>query len=572
MSWWISDPDRASRERIEIANLAESVGWLQTPEWTHTKGLNLKVNFGIELPTKLVPLSLVFPSFYPYLPPQVIPQEEVRVSGHQYGTGGELCLEIRSDNWRPEMNGAMMIESAHRLLAGEESQSLRSDPLPDAHRVTVAQSARGRSFRLLLPHDLKALLPEIMSDTCDELLIQEHYYAGFWVAYPKRIGPEDSPKWSGTGWIRKVYDRNGFAFRVPNEFELIDCPTFDSVSTFARSLGNEDIDRALTEFDRETFFLLHNDQETKLLVLTQSKEKQSLYGYHTINLPENRQNRLSQEYSELQEKSVAIMGCGSVGSKIAASLTRSGIGRIVLVDGDMLFPGNLVRNELDLRSIGLNKPDATEERLLEINPNIKIVKRRVLLGGQESSAATEAALASISRCNLIVEATADPQVFALCAAVSRLQKVPMVWGEVFGGGIGGLLARARPDQDPTPISARDQISNWCSDFCVPWDVSAAGQYDITRDDAPPLIADDSDVSVIAAHLARLAIDILLNQESIFPSSAYVIGLKPEWVFGAPFEAYPIDLKKEDQWGTPESESTSESLKQFLWDAFEIKLD
>ena len=35
----------------------------------------------------------------------------------------------------------------------------------------------------------------------------------------------------------------------------------------------------------------------------------------------------------------------------------------MLVDGDVVLPGNLVRNELDWRAVGLNKPDALAARL-----------------------------------------------------------------------------------------------------------------------------------------------------------------------------------------------------------------
>ena len=57
-----------------------------------------------------------------------------------------------------------------------------------------------------------------------------------------------------------------------------------------------------------------------------------------------------------------------------------------------------------------------------------------------------------------------------------------------------------------------------------------------------LIADDADVTVIAGHAARLAIDTLVQREpSLFPVSAYMIGLAKAWAFSAPFETYPIDL-------------------------------
>ena len=58
----------------------------------------------------------------------------------------------------------------------------------------------------------------------------------------------------------------------------------------------------------------------------------------------------------------------------------------------------------------------------------------------------------------------------------------------------------------------------------------------------PLIADDADVTVIASHCSRLAIDTLIGRApSLFPHSVYLLGLASSWIFNAPFDTYPIDV-------------------------------
>jgi hypothetical protein len=60
----------------------------------------------------------------------------------------------------------------------------------------------------------------------------------------------------------------------------------------------------------------------------------------------------------------------------------------------------------------------------------------------------------------------------------------------------------------------------------------------------PLIADDADVSAIAAAAVRLAIDTLIARDpSLFPYSAYAIGLGVGSVFTQPFEIFPIEIPK-----------------------------
>jgi hypothetical protein len=59
-----------------------------------------------------------------------------------------------------------------------------------------------------------------------------------------------------------------------------------------------------------------------------------------------------------------------------------------------------------------------------------------------------------------------------------------------------------------------------------------------------MVADDADVTVIAAHTARFAIDTLIPRNpSIFPSSVYMIGLAEGWIFDQPFDTRPIDVGK-----------------------------
>ena len=78
--------------------------------------LSLGLDFDVTLNGEIVPFSLVYPAFFPETPPMVIPRDGRQLSNHQYGSGNELCLEFRPDNWDPSVTGAMMIESAHRLL------------------------------------------------------------------------------------------------------------------------------------------------------------------------------------------------------------------------------------------------------------------------------------------------------------------------------------------------------------------------------------------------------------------------------------------------------------------------
>lgn len=76
---------------------------------------------------------------------------------------------------------------------------------------------------------------------------------------------------------------------------------------------------------------------------------------------------------KLASSRVAVFGIGGVGGYIAEALVRSGIGAIDLIDNDRFTISNLNRQLFaTTKYINCYKVDAAEERLKDINPNIKI--------------------------------------------------------------------------------------------------------------------------------------------------------------------------------------------------------
>ena len=65
---------------------------------------------------------------------------------------------------------------------------------------------------------------------------------------------------------------------------------------------------------------------------------------------------------------VGIAGAGGLGSTVAVSLTRAGVGRLILADFDKIEPSNLNRQQYFVEQIGRQKVEALRENLLKINP------------------------------------------------------------------------------------------------------------------------------------------------------------------------------------------------------------
>lgn len=79
---------------------------------------------------------------------------------------------------------------------------------------------------------------------------------------------------------------------------------------------------------------------------------------------------------KLSHASVALFGLGGVGSYCAEALARCGIGKIMIVDCDIVSKSNINRQLCALQStVGRYKTEVVAERLLDINPDLKLDAR-----------------------------------------------------------------------------------------------------------------------------------------------------------------------------------------------------
>ena len=104
---------------------------------------------------------------------------------------------------------------------------------------------------------------------------------------------------------------------------------------------------------------------------------------------------------DLQQKftnsTVAICGLGGLGSNIAVSLARTGIGKLILVDFDKVDISNLHRQQYKADQIGRFKTEALAENLREIAPYIQVETHAVRVTEENFEAL-------LSKADLICEA------------------------------------------------------------------------------------------------------------------------------------------------------------------------
>jgi sulfur carrier protein ThiS adenylyltransferase len=118
---------------------------------------------------------------------------------------------------------------------------------------------------------------------------------------------------------------------------------------------------------------------------------------------------------------VGIAGAGGLGSAVAVALARVGVGRLVIVDFDVVEPSNLNRQQYFIDQIGLPKVAALAANLQRINPYIAVEPHPVLLDPANIPALFAA-------CSIVVEAfdRADMKAMLVDTVLARMPGVTVI--------------------------------------------------------------------------------------------------------------------------------------------------
>ena len=114
---------------------------------------------------------------------------------------------------------------------------------------------------------------------------------------------------------------------------------------------------------------------------------------------------------------VLVVGLGGVGAYAAEEIARAGVGRMTLVDADVVSLSNLNRQLPALHStLGKPKAEVMAARLRDINPDLEIEVRNCFVRDEETEALLDAA-----HYDFLVDAidTLSPKTFLIYHALQR---------------------------------------------------------------------------------------------------------------------------------------------------------
>ena len=129
--------------------------------------------------------------------------------------------------------------------------------------------------------------------------------------------------------------------------------------------------------------------------------------------------------TKLKNAKVAMIGAGGLGAPLGLYLAAAGIGRIGLVDFDVVDVSNLQRQVIHgTRDIGRKKLDSAADRMKDINPNIRIDKF-------DTGLSSENALEILRDYDIVVDGTDNFPTRYLVNDACVLLKKPNVYGSIF---------------------------------------------------------------------------------------------------------------------------------------------
>jgi len=123
----------------------------------------------------------------------------------------------------------------------------------------------------------------------------------------------------------------------------------------------------------------------------------------------------------LPHKCVGIAGAGGLGSNCAAALIRTGLGRLILADFDVVSESNLNRQFYFADQIGMKKVEALYENLIRIRPHAAISIHPVRVTPQNLSSL-------FGECDVVVEAMdrAEEKAWFIEEMTRQLPEIPLV--------------------------------------------------------------------------------------------------------------------------------------------------
>jgi molybdopterin/thiamine biosynthesis adenylyltransferase len=459
--WFERDPELLAREISELERLGAIVSVDEEALTTGTLRLQIEYSVG-EATLRLLG---IYPDLYPFFRPEVL-APDLALPRHQQPISKALCLiGRRTSKWYAEDTLATLLrEQLPHLLplvAGAPIEAVVPVEEPQGEPASDYYNAEAPRESFLLFDGSWSIDPTVMG--------------GVFQAQMRKVARDDRPELTVQGYITKISGMDGRTLaewqgpRLSQIDDLIEGrwlrlnePILGDINQVLDALGDE---RQQWLKDERRW---PNHRHLALSAVLYPEEVQHRVfadGWLGIQWLASRRHRgfrqtvgtfvrTSRAGPEdlaarmpatraLQDRSVAFFGTGAIGAPAALELARAGVGRLLLVDHDMVDPSTIRRWPLGLSALGALKVDVLKRQLADDYPWTEVEADTMKIGAAEveNDAPQGARLAALLEGqDLVIDCTAELGVNHLLSELARVRGIPYVLANATPGGWGGMVA------------------------------------------------------------------------------------------------------------------------------------
>lgn len=410
-------------------------------------------------------LILTFPDCYPSGPPVVSDDGKCSLlTRHQKPDDRIFCLfGGNGKSWYAKLNSVDVLREVRRLLQDAQhgfSQD-SDDTLPEPISAKIMCEIPGI---VMIPPRVAGLLPKNGGK------IKKGTFRIRFPSVDNSKTPQRSVK-RGVVSEAKFHDCPEATKGGPIYEKIVDSPTEQRgelyyLPTFPAQI--HDTKGVLEELNRQGISLLPNYAWLALIVpeengnrgekrfawlLFHQTKKQPLKPVKTVTHHGPQIEPRLPNLGWLWDKRVGIIGCGAIGSLVAANLASTGMGGFMLVDPDHMEPSNAIRHAVGVDQFGIPKVSALGNRLAQINPELVVEDRLIAFPIRFGFTKLphkdrEKLIQEVSKCDLIIQATGLDSTSRYLNEIGFELGIPVVHVSVTNGAWSGEIVRSIPGKTP----------------------------------------------------------------------------------------------------------------------------
>ncbi|MDX8339767.1 ThiF family adenylyltransferase [Draconibacterium sp. IB214405] len=461
-------------------------------------------------------VQILFPPKYPFAPPKVISIQGELVDNklpalmqvHHFGKGnqyddGSMCL-FRKDFWNKEIhNVGWTLRRAQKWLSSANTkEGFKPDEVVEEYLPPIRPIGQ-----VIIPTEIS--MP-------DNALSGDFFLTQFKPNY--YILEQNKSVQSTFKLSLGVESFRWYAFEAGMTFKKL-FPVFNAqrlVDIFSNFFGLNIVEKGQ---NRNIAFYLPDDENPwhffKLNIQQNGLQVNIVHQYFIGRTVSNELYLRTKDIFDnelLSQKRVTIIGLGAIGSEVALSLAKNGVGHFNLFDMDTFEIGNSVRHAADLFYIGEHKVNVAKQLILRSNPNITVNTFNVDVLNDTGLLEN-----SFSKSDLCIILTAEDSVeYLINDYYQKNYNIPFIFSRASMGAFSGAI------QVVDSQSACLKCLSLYNADTLPKPISKIKLAELPPEygscSSPALPGSEIDTKEIALQVSRVAMQCLLKGEkSTYPS-------------------------------------------------------